>query len=66
MALSMCFMPSRPWKGESGSKEMTSISGLYSLRRVAVPTKVPLVPRPATKCVISPSVCSQISGAVDS
>ena len=28
--------------------------GLYSLSRVAVPTKVPLVPSPATKCVISP------------
>src|SRR5215218_4821763 len=53
MALSMCFMPSRPWKAESGSKEMASMAGLYSLRRAAVPTKVPLVPSPATKCVTS-------------
>ena len=33
-------------------------SGLSSFRRRAVPTNVPLVPRPATKCVIRPSVCS--------
>src|SRR5215212_1060219 len=52
--------------GGPGSNEMTFMSGLYSLRRLAVPTKVPLVPNPATKCVISPPVCSQISGAVDS
>ena len=64
IALSMCFIPSSPWNGDSGSNEMTRISELYSFRRVAVPTKVPLVPNPATKCVISPPVCSQISGAV--
>ncbi len=29
-----------------------------------MPTKVPLVPRPATKCVMRPAVCSQISLAV--
>jgi hypothetical protein len=28
--------------------------------------KVPLVPRPATKCVIRPPVCSMISGPVPS
>jgi len=64
MALPMCFIPSRPWKAESGSNETTFISGLSSLSRVEVPTNVPLVPRPATKCVTSPSVSSQISGAV--
>src|SRR5438132_681201 len=32
--------------------------------RRPVPTKVPLVPRPATKWVSRPLVCSMISGAV--
>ena len=29
-----------------------------------VPMNVPLVPRPATKCVKRPAVCSMISGPV--
>ena len=43
---------------------MQRICGFNSFSRRVVPTKVPLVPRPATKCVICPRVCSQISGAV--
>ena len=31
-----------------------------------MPEMVPPVPTPATKCVMRPSVCSQISGPVDS
>ena len=40
---------------------MHSIRGLYSFSRRVVPTKVPLVPNVATKCVTRPSVCRQIS-----
>jgi len=43
---------------------MQRIAGLRSLSRRAVPTNVPLVPRPATKWVIRPLVCDQISSAV--
>ena len=39
------------------------IAGLNSRRRRPVPMNVPLVPRPATKCVTRPPVCSMISGA---
>ena len=64
MAEAMCFQPSRPWKAESGCRLMQRMAGLNSFRRRAVPTNVPLVPSPATKWVIRPPVCSQISGAV--
>ena len=60
----MCFMPSNPWKGPSGCIEMSRTRGARSVRYRAVPQKVPLVPRPATKCVSRPSVCIQISGPV--
>ena len=40
------------------------MAGLNVRRRLAVPMNVPLVPRPATKCVSAPPVCSMISGAV--
>ena len=40
------------------------IAGLNFFSRRVVPMNVPLVPRPATKCVTWPSVCRQISGAV--
>jgi hypothetical protein len=36
----------------------------FSLRKRPVPEIVPPVPMPATKCVILPSVCAQISGPV--
>ena len=38
--------------------------GLNFRSRRPVPTNVPLVPSPATKCVRRPLVCSMISGAV--
>jgi hypothetical protein len=40
------------------------MEGLNLRSRRPVPTNVPLVPRPATKCVSRPLVCSMISGAV--
>ena len=64
IADSMCLSPSRPWNGESGWNEISLIAGLNFRSRRAVPTNVPLVPRPATKCVSRPLVCSMISGAV--
>ncbi len=60
----MCFIPSRPWNGESGSTEISRTSGFFSRRKRPTPMKVPLVPRPVTKWVIAPPVCSQISGPV--
>jgi hypothetical protein len=38
---------------------------LFLEETAAVPITVPLVPRPATRCVTSPWVCSQISGPVE-
>ena len=55
-AVGMCFRPSRPLNGESGSSEIHWMRGFNSFRRRVVPTKVPLVPSPATKCVTRPSV----------
>ena len=43
---------------------MKRIAGFSSLSRRVTPTNVPLVPRPATKWVMRPAVCSQISLAV--
>ena len=45
-------MPSRPCKGLSGCIAIRRMAGLYSRRRRPVPMNVPLVPSPATKCVI--------------
>ena len=64
IAVDMCFSPSRPWSGESGCTEISLTLGLASRSRRPVPMKVPLVPRPDTKCVIRPSVCSSSSGPV--
>ena len=64
IAVSICFMPSRPWKAESGWTSMALMEGLYSFSLRVVPVKVPLVPTAATKCVMRPSVCRQISGPV--
>ena len=63
-AVAMCFIPSSPCSGESGCMLMHWIAGLSSFSRRVTPMNVPLVPRPATKCVTCPSVCRQISGAV--
>jgi len=46
-----------PRKGESGCREMQRIAGFSSFNRREVPTKVPLVPKIATKCVARPAVC---------
>ena len=59
----MCFSPSRPCSGESGCTEISRMSRRCSRSRRPTPTNVPLVPSPATKCVMRPSVCSRISGA---
>ena len=47
-----------------GSAPITFIFGFFSFKYFAVPVIVPAVPSPATKCVIFPSVASQISGPV--
>ena len=64
MALGRCFRPSRPWKASSGWTAMAQSPGTSSLSRLAVPTNVPVVPRPATKWVTRPPVCSRISRPV--
>src|SRR3954471_3904462 len=48
----------------SGSAAITRTAGLLSFRNRAVPVIDPHVPAPATKWVIRPAVCSQISGPV--
>ena len=60
------FPPSSPCMGESGCTLTNLMSSLCSRKRLPVPVNVPLVPRPATKCVSSPPVCSMISNAVPS
>ena len=47
-----------------GSTPTTWIDGSCSFRYLAIPDSVPPVPAPATKAVMRPSHCSQISGAV--
>ena len=37
----MCFIPSRPWSGASGSTEMQRIAGSFSRRYRVMPTNVP-------------------------
>ena len=64
MAVSMCFSPSSPCSGESGCTDVSRIDGLDLAQRRPAPMNVPLVPSPATKCVMRPRVCSRISGAV--
>ena len=60
----MCFRPSRPWNGASGSTETRRVSGLARRRKRATPTKVPLVPRPATnRSRRSPPSCCEDLGA---
>ena len=49
---------------KSGCIAIARMSGLNSFSLRVVPTNVPEVPRPAMKCVICPSVCSQSSRAV--
>ena len=51
----MCFSPSSPCSGPSGCMLMHWIAGFSSFSRRVTPMKVPLVPRPATKCVTRPS-----------
>ena len=63
IAVSMCLSPSTPCIGESGCTEISRMSRLNSRSRRPTPMNVPLVPSPATKCVMRPSVCSMISGA---
>ena len=53
-----------PCSGESGCTEISGCHGVNSRSRRPTPMNVPLVPRPATKWVIRPSVCSRISTAV--
>ena len=48
----------------SGSAPTIWIDGAFDFRKRAVPEIVPPVPTLATKCVIRPSVASQISGPV--
>ena len=48
----------------TGSTAMAQKAGLRSFRTSLQPVMVPPVPTPATKQVIVPSVCSQISGPV--
>ena len=38
--------------------------GLFDFKNRVIPQKVPVVPRPATKCVSLPCVSRQISGPV--
>lgn len=47
-----------------GCTPRTLTLGFFDLRKRPVPVIVPQVPRPATKCVIFPWVCFQISGPV--
>ena len=48
----------------SGSAPTTTRSGRWARRWRAAPVIVPPVPTLATRCVIRPAVCSQISGPV--
>ena len=64
MAVAMCFHPSRPLNGLSGWAETQATAGFSSRSRRVTPVNVPLVPSPATKWLIVPSVCRQISSAV--
>ena len=64
MAVAMCLRPSKPLNGLSGCMEMHWMAGLSSRNLLVAPMKVPEVPRPATKWVMRPAVCSQISLAV--
>ena len=64
IADSMCLSPSSPWNAVAGWNEISLMLRLNCRSRRAVPMNVPLVPSPATKCVIVPAVCSMISGPV--
>ena len=64
MADAMCFIPSRPCIGPSGCIETQATRRDFDFRYRVTPTNVPVVPSPATKCVSSPRVSSQISGPV--
>ena len=49
IAVGRCFRPSSPWNASAGWTATVLIELSCSLSRVAVPTNVPVVPRPATK-----------------
>ena len=49
---------------QSVARELATSDGFSSRSRRAVPTSVPEVPTPATRCVTRPSVWAQISTAV--
>ena len=54
----------QPVERAVGLMLMHWMAGFSSFSRRVTPMNVPLVPRPATKCVTRPSVCRQISIAV--
>ena len=64
IAVGMCFNPSIPWNDSAGCTATKVTRGFFSRRNLPVPIIVPVVPKPARKWVIRPSVCSQISGPV--
>src|SRR5881409_1641392 len=64
MAVARCFSPSSPWNGPSGCTATSSIRGFSSFKRRPVPIIVPVVPSPATKWVIRPSVWRQTDGRI--